>query len=87
MKNVILIAALAMLIGTIVLKPLNTQAQSAPAQNAPAQDPKQIEFIRTWHEACSKNDAENAEKCCQLSKELTDKYPNAEKNLSIMRKE
>ena len=29
--------------------------------------------------ACSKNDAANGEKCCQLSKELTDKYPNAEK--------
>src|SRR5262249_15627184 len=60
-------------------KPLNAQAQSAPAQNAPTQDPKQIEFLQTWHEACSKKDAENVEKCCQLSKELTDKYPDAGK--------
>lgn len=79
MKNFILITTLAMLTGTIVLKPLNAQAQSTPAQNAPTQDQKQIEFIQTWHGACSKNDAENVEKCCQLSKELTDKYPNAEK--------
>jgi len=79
MKNFILITTLAMLTGTIVLKPLNAQAQSAPAQNAPTQDPKQIAFLQTWHEACSKKDAENAEKCCQLSKELTDKYPDAEK--------
>src|SRR5215475_8688089 len=78
-KNLILITALATLTSTIVLSPLNAQAQSAPAKNAPAQDPKQIEFIRTWQEACSKNDAENAEKCCQLSKELTEKYPGAEK--------
>jgi hypothetical protein len=28
----------------------------------------------------TKKDAENAEKCCQLSKELTDKYPDAEKH-------
>src|SRR5262245_6083705 len=79
MKNIILITTLAMLTGTIVLKPLNAQAQSAPAQNAPTQDPKQIAFLQTWHDACSKNDAENAEKCCQLSKELTDKYPDAGK--------
>jgi len=79
MKNFILITTLAMLTCAIVLKPLNAQAQSTPAQNAPTQDPKQIEFIQTWHQACSKNDAENVEKCCQLSKELTDKYPNAEK--------
>jgi hypothetical protein len=79
MKNVILITALAMIPGAITLKPLNTQAQSTSGQNAPARDPKQIEFIRTWQEACSKNDAANGEKCCQLSKELTDKYPNAEK--------
>jgi hypothetical protein len=78
MKKLMLITALAMLKGTIVLNPLNAQAQSTPAQNASAQDPKQVEFIRTWHEACSKTDAENAEKCCQLSKELTEKYPNAE---------
>jgi hypothetical protein len=77
MKNIILVTTLAMLTGTIVLKPLNALAQTAPAQNAPAQDPKQIEFLQTWHDACSKNDAENAQKCCQLSKELTDKYPNA----------
>src|SRR5262245_48346098 len=77
MKNIILITTLAMLTGAIVLKPLNAQAQSAPAQNAPTQDPKQIAFLQTWHEACSKKDAENAEECCQLSKELTDKYPNA----------
>lgn len=79
MKNFILITTLAMLTGAIALKPLSAHAQTTPAQNAPAQDPKQIEFLRTWHEACSKNDAENVEKCCQLSKELTDKYPNAEK--------
>jgi hypothetical protein len=79
MKNFILITTLAMLTGAIALKPLNAQAQTTPAQNAPTQDPKQIEFIQTWHGACSKKDAENAEKCCQLSKELTDKYPNAEK--------
>jgi len=77
MKNFILITTLAMLTGTIVLKPLNVQAQSAPAQ-----DPKQIEFLQTWHEACSKKDAENAEKCCQLSKELTDKYPDAGKQFT-----
>jgi hypothetical protein len=40
MKNVILISALAMLTCTITLKPLNIQAQSTPAQNAPTQDPK-----------------------------------------------
>jgi hypothetical protein len=79
MKNFILITTLAMLSGAIALKPVNAQAQSTPAQNAPTQDPKQIEFLQTWHEACSKKDAENAEKCCQLSKELTDKYPDAEK--------
>jgi hypothetical protein len=79
MKNFILITTLAMLTGAIALKPLNAQAQTTPAQNAPAQDQKQIEFIQKWQEACSKNDAENVEKCCQLSKELTDKYPNAEK--------
>src|SRR5499426_2126678 len=79
MKNFILITTLAMLTGTIVLEPLNARAQSTPAQNAPAQDPKQIECLQTWHGACSKNDAENAEKCCQLSKELIDKYPGAEK--------
>jgi hypothetical protein len=79
MKNIILVTTLAMLTGTIVLKPLNALAQSAPAQNAPAQDPKQIAFLQTWHDACSKKDAENAEKCCQLSKELTDKYPDAGK--------
>src|SRR5262245_42818622 len=73
MKNIILITTLAMLTGA----PLNAQAQTAPAQNAPAQDPKLIAFLQTWHAACSKNDAENAEKCCQLSKELTDKYPDA----------
>src|SRR5215475_8368310 len=79
MKNFILITTLAMLTGTIVLEPLNARAQSTPAQNAPSQDPKQIEFLQIWHGACSKNDAENAEKCCQLSKELIDKYPGAEK--------
>src|SRR5215813_9474094 len=79
MKNIILITTLAMLTGTIVLKPLTAQAQSAPAQNAPTQDPKQIAFLQTWHDACSKKDAESAEKCCQLSKELTDKYPDAGK--------
>jgi len=79
MKNIILITTLAMLTGTIVLKPLNAQAQSSPAQDAPTQDPKQIAFLQTWHDACSKNDAENVEKCCQLSKELTDKYPDAGK--------
>src|SRR5262245_57038954 len=78
-KNIILITTLAMLTGTIVLKPLNAQAQSTPAQHAPTQDPKQIEFLQTWHDACSKKDAENVEKCCQLSKELTDKYPDAGK--------
>ena len=79
MKNVVLITTLAMLTGAIALKPLNAQAQSTPAQNAPTQDSKQIAFLQTWHEACSKKDDENVEKCCQLSKELTDKYPNAEK--------
>jgi hypothetical protein len=79
MKKIILFTTLAMLTGTIVLKPLIAQAQSAPAQDAPTQDPKQIAFLQTWHQACSKNDAENAEKCCQLSKELTDKYPDAGK--------
>src|SRR5215475_1821720 len=79
MKNIILITTLAMLTGTIVLNPLNAQAQSSPAQDAPSQDPKQIQFLQTWHDACSKRDAESAEKCCQLSKELTDKYPDAGK--------
>jgi hypothetical protein len=79
MKNIILITSLAMLTGMIVLKPLNAQAQSTPAQNAPTQDPKQIAFLQTWHDACSKKDAENAERCCQLSKELIDKYPDAGK--------
>jgi hypothetical protein len=79
MKNIILITTLAMLTGTIAHKPLNAQAQTTPAQNAPTQEPKQIEFIRTWQEACSKSDAESGEKCCQLSTELTDKYPNAGK--------
>jgi hypothetical protein len=79
MKNLILITALMTLTCTIALKPENAQAQSAPAQNAPTQDQKQIEFIQKWQEACSKNDAENVEKCCQLSKELTDRYPDAEK--------
>src|SRR5262245_54599309 len=79
MKNFILITTLAMLTFTIALKPLKAQAQTIPAQIAPTQDPKQIEFIRTWQDACSKSDAESGEKCCQLSKELTDKYPNAEK--------
>jgi hypothetical protein len=79
MKNFILITTLAMLTGAIALKPLNAQAQSATAQDAPTQDPKQIAFLQTWHEACSKKDGENVEKCCQLSKELTDKYPDAGK--------
>jgi hypothetical protein len=79
MKNFMLITTLAMLTGAIVLKPLNAQAQSTLAQNALTQDQKQVDFLQTWHEACSKNDAENAEKCCQLSKELTDKYPDAGK--------
>src|SRR5262249_1223804 len=79
MKNIIIFTTLAMLTGTIVLKPVNAQAQSTPAQDAPTQDPKQIQFLQTWHDACSKKDAENAEKCCQLSKELIDKYPNAGK--------
>jgi hypothetical protein len=74
MKNVILITALATLTGVIALNPLKAQAQSTPAQ-----DEKQTQFIQTWYEACSKNDAENVEKCCQLSKELIDKYPGADK--------
>jgi len=79
MKNFILITTLAMLTGAIALKPINAQAQTATAQDAPTQDPKQIAFLQTWHGACSKKDAENAEKCCQLSKELIDKYPDAGK--------
>ena len=79
MKNFILITTIAMLTGAIALKPQNAQAQTTPAQNAPTQDPKQIAFLQTWHGACSKNDAENVEKCCQLSKELIDKYPDAGK--------
>jgi hypothetical protein len=79
MKNFILITTLAMLTGAIVLIPLNAQAQSTPAQNAPAQDQKQTEFLGTWHEACSKKDAANVEKCCQLSKEMIEKYPGVEK--------
>jgi len=79
MKNFILITALAMLTGTIVLLPLDAQAQSTPAQNtapqnAPAQDPKEVEFIQSWYDTCyTKKDNE---KCCVLSKELTEKYPN-----------
>src|SRR5215510_6985390 len=79
MKKVILITALAMLTGTIVLNPLNARAQSTPEQTAPAQNPQQIQFIQTWYGVCSKKDDENGEKCCQLSKELIDKYPDAEK--------
>src|SRR5262245_2767232 len=77
MKNFILISALAMLPGTMVLNPLNARAQSTSVPAASTQDPKQVEFIQTWYAACSKNDANNVEKCCQLSKELTDKYPEA----------
>ena len=36
MKKIILVTTLAMLTGTIALKPLNAHAQTAPAQNAPA---------------------------------------------------
>src|SRR5262245_172737 len=79
MKNIILITALAMLTITIVLIPLNAQTQSRPAQNAAAQDQKQNEFLETWHGACSKKDATNAEKCCQLSDEMLEKYPNLDK--------
>jgi hypothetical protein len=78
MKNFILITALAMLTSMIVLIPLNAQAQSKPEQNA--QDQKQNEFLETWHGACSKNGAAaNAEKCCQLSNEMIEKYPNLDK--------
>jgi hypothetical protein len=79
MKNYTLITTLAMLTGTIALTPLNARAQSTTAQNAPTQDPKQIEFLQTWHGACTKKDAANIEKCCQLSKEMTEKYPDAGK--------
>ena len=79
MKKFILFTALAMLTGTIVLNPLNSQAQSTTGQNAPAPDSKRIEFLQTYHATCSKKDTESAEKCCQLSKELIDKYPNADK--------
>jgi hypothetical protein len=57
MKNFILITKLAMLTGTIALIPLNAHAQSTTAQTASTQDPKQIEFLQTWHAACSKKDA------------------------------
>jgi tetratricopeptide (TPR) repeat protein len=79
MKNHILIATLAMLTGTIVLIPLNAQAQSKPEQNSLVQDQKQNEFLETWHGACSKGDAANAEKCCQLSNEMIEKFPNLDK--------
>jgi hypothetical protein len=80
MKNSILITTLAMLIGPIVLLPLDAQAQSTPAQNTAPQnaaqpDPKENEFLNNWHSTCfTKRDVE---KCYQLSKELIDKYPNA----------
>jgi hypothetical protein len=85
MKNFILITALAMLTGIIVLIPLNTQAQSTPAQNtaqqqAPATDPKETEFVGNWYDVCITKKPIDTEKCYQLSKELTEKYPNANKD-------
>jgi hypothetical protein len=78
MKNLFLITALAMLTGTIVLNH-NARAQSTPAQNAPAQqDPKEIEFVTSWYEACIGKKPIDNEKCNQLSKELVEKYPKAE---------
>jgi hypothetical protein len=76
MKNFILITALAMLTGTIVLIPLNAQAQSTPAQTAAQPDPKEAEFVSNWYDICFKKN--EAEKCYQLSKELINKYPNAD---------
>ncbi len=76
MKNFIHITALAMLTGVIVLSPQIARAQSTPAQNAPAQDPKEIEFIQGWYDACITKKPIDTEKCYQLSKELTEKYPN-----------
>jgi hypothetical protein len=76
MKNFILITALAMLTGTIVLIPINAQAQSTPAQNAAQPDPKEAEFVSNWYDICfSKKDEE---KCYQVSKELINKYPNVD---------
>jgi hypothetical protein len=85
MKNFILITALAMLTGTIVLIPINAQAQSTPAQNtapqnAPVQDPKETEFVGNWYDVCITKKPIDTEKCYQLSKELTEKYPNANKD-------
>jgi hypothetical protein len=83
MKNYILTTALAMLTGTIVVSPLNSRAQSTSAQNTGQQtaaqpDPKQDEFIISWHDICYKQKDE--ERCYRLSKELIDKYPNANKD-------
>jgi hypothetical protein len=85
MKNFILITALAMLTGTIVLIPLNAQAQSTPAQNtaqqqAPATDPKETEFVTNWYDICITKKPVDTEKCYQISKELIEKYPNANKD-------
>jgi hypothetical protein len=85
MKNFILITALAMLTGTIVLIPLNAQAQSTPAQNTAPQnaqvpDPKETEFVTNWYDVCITKKPIDTEKCYQLSKELTEKYPNANKD-------
>lgn len=71
MKKFILIIASVMLGGAIAFQPLVIRAQE--------QEQKKNEFLSTWHDVCSKKDASNAERCCQLSQEMTEKYPNLEK--------
>ncbi|MBO0719409.1 MAG: hypothetical protein J2P41_01210 [Blastocatellia bacterium] len=74
MKKVFLIAALAMLTGTIAL---DARAQSTPAPEQQP-DPKELEFVQSWYEGCIGRKPIDEEKCYQLSKELTEKHPKAD---------
>lgn len=74
MKNVFLITALAMLTGAIAL---DARAQTTPAAEQ-QQDPKELEFVQSWYEACIGKKPIDEEKCYQLSKELTEKHPKAD---------
>ncbi len=65
MRMLTLSIALTLLAGSVVLSPATANAQ---------QDEKQDEFIRNWYETCYKT--KDKEKCCQLSKELLEKYPS-----------
>ncbi len=80
MKSFSLLIALTLLAGSNLLSP----------STAYAQDDKQGEFERVWHETCyAKKDVE---KCYQLSKELVDKFAkstyvtHAEKNIKTYEK-